>query len=295
MKVSICIPTYNRYNLLLQCLESIKSQTYKNYEVIISNNNSSDKTNEIVTCADYTIYHHGISLNWYNNWNFCKNKASGDITVICHDDDIYHKDYLSEIVNCFEKHNDVTLIHTSSFHFDNHISTSIIRKQRVDPYIMNSSDYLIECSNKWCNINCPTVAVRTYIYKKIDFDNKYLSADYFMWFRVLRRGGSICYINKPLVYYRQHDSVKTNIDNFKAIKEYKEMYIKVFDHKISKQVLISLDKLLSYRIFYEFCLTKIFNFSYCKDFSRKFVMYDYKFYTSSLFKALYKKILRQLH
>ena len=295
MKVSICIPTYNRYELLLQCLESIKSQEYKNYEVIISNNNSSDKTNELVSCTDYTIHHHDKSLNWYNNWNFCKNKTSGDITVICHDDDLYHKDYLKEIVKCFKKHNDVSLIHTSSYHFYDNISTSIIRRQRVDPYITNSSDYLNECSNKWCNINCPTVAVRTFIYKDLDFDDKYLSADYFMWFRILRKGGKICYINKPLVYYRQHNSVKGNINNFQAIQEYKEMYISVFEDEISKSVMKSLDILLTYRIFYEFRLTKIFNIYYFKDFSRNFIFYGYNFYISSLIRAISKKLLRQLH
>lgn len=295
MKVSICIPTYNRYKLLLQCLESINNQTYKNYEVIISNNNSSDETKEIISCSDYTIYHHDINLNWYNNWNFCKNKASGDITVLCHDDDIYHKDYLNEVVSCFEKHNDVSLIHTSSYHFYDNVSTSIIRKQRVDPYITNCSDYLIECSHNWCNINCPTVAVRSLIYKNIDFDDKYLSSDYFMWFRILRKGGKICYINKPLVYYRQHKSVKSNINNFKAIREYKEMYLRVFEDKFSYSMIKSLDKLLTYRIFYEFRLTKIFNFHYIMEFSRNFFIYGYNFYVSSFFRAIYKKLLRQLH
>jgi glycosyltransferase involved in cell wall biosynthesis len=271
------------------------SQEYKNYEVIISNNNSSDNTKELNSCTDYTIYHHEKSINWYKNWNFCKNKATGDITVICHDDDLYHRDYLTEIVKCFKKHSDVSLIHTSSYHFYDNISTSKVRRQRVDPYITNSSDYLIECSHKWCNINCPTVAVRSSIYKKIDFDDKYLSADYFMWFRILRKGGKICYINKSLVYYRQHNSVKKNINNFKAIKEYKEMYINVFDNKISKNMMKSLDILLTYRIFYEFCLSKIFYFSYLKDFLRKFLNYGYNFYISSLFRAIYKKIFRQLH
>ena len=70
MKVSICIPTYNRYELLLQCLESIMSQEYKNYEVIISNNNSSDNTKELNSCTDYTIYHHEKMLSiYFNNYN----------------------------------------------------------------------------------------------------------------------------------------------------------------------------------------------------------------------------------
>ena len=42
--ISICIPTYNGENYILEALNSIKNQSYKNIEVIISDDNSNDKT-----------------------------------------------------------------------------------------------------------------------------------------------------------------------------------------------------------------------------------------------------------
>jgi len=48
MKVSVIIPVYNSEKTLKQCLNSVLNQGYKDYEVIIVNNNSSDKTEEII-------------------------------------------------------------------------------------------------------------------------------------------------------------------------------------------------------------------------------------------------------
>ena len=47
-KVSIIIPVYNGEKTLRQCLNSVLNQTYKNYEVIAIDNNSTDKTKEII-------------------------------------------------------------------------------------------------------------------------------------------------------------------------------------------------------------------------------------------------------
>ena len=45
--VSVIIPTYKSSRTLEKCLESIKNQTYKNIEIIVVDNNSTDNTKEI--------------------------------------------------------------------------------------------------------------------------------------------------------------------------------------------------------------------------------------------------------
>lgn len=46
-KFSIVVITYNFEKIILECLESIKNQSYKNFEIIISDDGSKDKTIEI--------------------------------------------------------------------------------------------------------------------------------------------------------------------------------------------------------------------------------------------------------
>jgi len=41
--ISVIIPTYNRYDSLLNSIESVKNQTYKNIEILVVDDNSSDK------------------------------------------------------------------------------------------------------------------------------------------------------------------------------------------------------------------------------------------------------------
>ena len=52
-KVSICIPTYNRKDYLMQTLDSVYAQTYKNYEVVIVDDGSADGTEEMIQNVGY--------------------------------------------------------------------------------------------------------------------------------------------------------------------------------------------------------------------------------------------------
>ena len=47
-KISVIIPTYNRANLLPQAIKSVLNQTFNNYEIIIVDDGSTDKTPEVI-------------------------------------------------------------------------------------------------------------------------------------------------------------------------------------------------------------------------------------------------------
>ena len=51
-KFSIIIPAYNAEKTIEKCIESVLSQTYKNFEIIVINDGSTDRTKEI--CKKYT-------------------------------------------------------------------------------------------------------------------------------------------------------------------------------------------------------------------------------------------------
>lgn len=108
--VSICIPTYNGEKYLQEALDSVKAQTYKNIEVIISDDVSKDRTLEI--CERFKnevnfpvhIYHHqpaGIGANWNN----CIEKARGEYIQFLFQDDILHPICIEEKLKYLKQNN----------------------------------------------------------------------------------------------------------------------------------------------------------------------------------------------
>lgn len=108
--VSVCIPTYNGEKYLREALDSVKAQTYKNIEVIISDDQSKDKTLEICeqfkTEADFPvcIYSHipsGIGTNWNNTIE----KSNGEFIKFLFQDDILENNAVELMMNYLTKYN----------------------------------------------------------------------------------------------------------------------------------------------------------------------------------------------
>ena len=94
--VSIGIPTYNRADgFLKQALQSAVNQTYGNIEIIVSDNCSTDHTEDLVNeFSDSRIKYikHNNNIGANNNFNFCVNSAKGDYFLLLHDDDLIDPD-----------------------------------------------------------------------------------------------------------------------------------------------------------------------------------------------------------
>ncbi len=84
--VSIIITTHNSARTLARCLGSVKEQTYPNIELIVVDNNSSDKTTEIARKFTDQVYSYGPERSAQRN--FGARQAKGRYLLI-HDSDIY--------------------------------------------------------------------------------------------------------------------------------------------------------------------------------------------------------------
>lgn len=97
--VSIGIPTYNRANTYLRCaLRSAVNQTYKNIEIIVSDNCSPDNTESVVKEFDdlrIRYYRHKENIGPVNNRNFCLERSQGKYFVLLSDDDQIDDDFIS--------------------------------------------------------------------------------------------------------------------------------------------------------------------------------------------------------
>ena len=96
--VSVIVPTYNSNKYLDECLNSIKNQTYKNTELIVIDNNSTDNTKEIARRYTDKVYNQGPERSAQRN--FGVNQSNGEYVVII-DSDMVLADKVIE--SCVEK------------------------------------------------------------------------------------------------------------------------------------------------------------------------------------------------
>ena len=93
IKYSIVVPVYNTEKYIRKCLDSIKNQTYTNYEVIIINDGSTDNSLEIINeytknkkFKVYTTKNKGLSEARNNGVKHC----TGDYILFIDSDDFVH-------------------------------------------------------------------------------------------------------------------------------------------------------------------------------------------------------------
>ena len=106
MKISICIPQYNRIELLIRSLKQIELQDYENIEIVVSDDCSTDTTTEEILNLKETyryplVYFRFDKNQGYDrNYRKCIELGSGDYClVIGNDDTIYENTSISTLVN----------------------------------------------------------------------------------------------------------------------------------------------------------------------------------------------------
>ena len=113
--VSIGMPVYNGEEFLRQALDSLLSQSYKNFELIISDNASTDGTQKI--CEEYIARDKRIRYIRQNenieelNFEFVLKEARGNYFMWVSDDDVWDSRFVEECIKRFNTDKGLSLIH----------------------------------------------------------------------------------------------------------------------------------------------------------------------------------------
>lgn len=139
--ISIITPTYNHEKYIADCIKSALNQTYKNWEMLVINDGSSDRTVDIVkefADADSRIFlfnqaNIGI-FRLSETYNFALAKARGKYIGILEGDDIWYSDKLERQINALETDTGCVLAwgvaHQANFNLSHRILAS---PQVTDP------------------------------------------------------------------------------------------------------------------------------------------------------------------
>lgn len=119
MRISVCIPVWEAYGLgaylLKRCLDSLERQTFKDFEVIISDNSEGDELRELLVNYNFDwTYVRNPVRGMASNTNFAMKYAEGELLKILYQDDYFlTPTFLEEISDSF-KEEDKWLITASS-------------------------------------------------------------------------------------------------------------------------------------------------------------------------------------
>ncbi|MCP5004008.1 MAG: glycosyltransferase [Planctomycetes bacterium] len=209
--VSVIIPTYNYAHFIERCINSVLSQTYKNIEIIVVDDGSSDNT-------VYILKKYGKKINYYSQKNSGLSNArntgikfsKGDVLQFLDSDDILATTAIEDRIKLMDADKMVIICRNQLFEKFTENGPVSVGEYKL-PAIKSAKAIL------YSNI-APVHAflVHKNVVNQIGLFDESLDAceDYDYWFRVYKSGFEFSFCNKVLVYYQKHsDSMSSDIDN----------------------------------------------------------------------------------
>lgn len=210
-KVSVLIPAYNYAHYLSEAIDSVLGQTYKNFELIVVDNCSTDNTEEIVN--NYAKHDTRIkfvrnqeNIGMYRNYNQALLLATGDYIKFLNADDKFEPTLLEKFVNILENDTTISVVTSCRQYFGSKNDVLIPPfKGKVE-----STTAILSSLKKGNWIGEPT----TVMFRRENlnlglFDISLLMfADQDMWLRHLRVG-NLYVIDEVLSYFRIHEEQGT--------------------------------------------------------------------------------------
>lgn len=103
-KVSVVILNYNGLSFLRGCLKTVRSQMYKNIEIIVVDNNSTDGSQRYVRRqSDVVLIENPENYGYARANNIGVKKATGEFVLILNNDTELSPNTIEELVNCYEE------------------------------------------------------------------------------------------------------------------------------------------------------------------------------------------------
>jgi glycosyltransferase involved in cell wall biosynthesis len=210
--ISIVMPVLNGERYIAEAIESICRQTYTDFELLVIDDGSSDRTREIAlgfaSRIDLKYVRHETNQGITRSVNDGLRHASGRYIAFLDHDDLWLPDFLETQLAHLTNHADVGMVHSDFQTIDGDgkiLEHSVARERnRTRPSGFVFHDLFMQsmiCGN--------SVVIRKECFDRLGlWDESLRWADYHMWLRVARHY-KIDYIPKVLTAYRQHSSQST--------------------------------------------------------------------------------------
>lgn len=314
-KISIIIPVYNVEKYINRCLDSIVNQTYKNIEIIIVNDGSTDRSGLI--CDEYAKRYNNIRVFHKENAgvssarNLGVDNSSGEYIAFIDPDDYIDKN-MYEILHkeIISSKSDIAMCSFFYVKEDKVIYTG--NKEKT--IILSKEDVLYKYFNRINPFNGSFLwnkLFRRELFRNIRLDTRLvIQEDTEVLLRIFDRINSLVYIDRPLYFYLIRKGAATegsiskgklNTDiallkvyeyTEKSIPRYKSIALANYSMCYFNIIVEIIKNYKEYGYYYE-TITKRFKKIYLKILIDKNIMFKYKFHGGLIFmnKNLYKRYI----
>lgn len=222
--VSVIIPTYNRSDMVREAIESVMAQTYRDLEIIVVDDGSTDDTRVVVASIpeERLRYHYLVHAERSAARNFGIRNARGKYVAFLDSDDLFSPNKLEKQIKILEGQTGIGLVYSSAW-----IVTEGRYRVPVDRWWSNNEkapdsslqyDYIHEAKisgkmhenilmyNNECIILLPTVMVRKDLFDVAGYFDERMSRieDVDLWRRIAKHTNFQA-LHEPLVAVRKHD------------------------------------------------------------------------------------------
>ncbi len=237
-KVSILIPVYNREKYIKEAVLSALNQTYKDIEIVIVDNRSTDNTWEILkdlakNDQRIKIFQNETNIGPVKNWKRCIDEATGEYGKILWSDDLIASNFLEKTILFFEKNDDIGFVYTGTEIFVDGTSKKIDAYFIGDTGVYNNEQYIngvLFGRNYPVSPGCALFRLSDLknnllvdIPNKIgsDFSMHAIGNDLLIFLLTAHQYRKFAFVNEKLSFFRAHDgSISTQSHNGKLPLHY---------------------------------------------------------------------------
>ena len=232
--VSIIIPTHNRIGYLKEALESALRQSYKNIEIIVCDNASTDDTNlYMAEQNDKRIKYirHEKPVDYIFNFNSWTDVSTADFVCYLTDDDKLEPTFIEKCVNELLNDTSTRLVKTGSF-IINEKSEVVGEYLPFKDSISTGAQFIFDRINpRYSEFSMLCGCM----FRKADFlkiggvlspgEPASHAADDYLWFRMVLLDGNVKYINERLWCYRAHSSNMAVVSSLSEFRKFCNTFV----------------------------------------------------------------------
>jgi glycosyltransferase involved in cell wall biosynthesis len=210
-RISVVLTTYNRTEFLPRTLDSILGQTFSDFELIVSDDCSPDKTQEV--CQQYAekdlrvrYFRNSENLGMPGNLNAGIRRARSDYIANLHDGDLFRKDLLEKWFKALEKYPSAAFVFNHYEHLDEHGNATGLIHKEFDEELISGRDLIRRILKRVSSPVWGTVMARSAAYADMGgFDARFgFPSDVDMWMRLAAKY-PVALVPEPLIGIRPRE------------------------------------------------------------------------------------------